>query len=630
MRFTNGDHRVEKSMNGVVGGIQEIYRISSMFVPRALKRPNSGPASAAKRANTAAGRLNNTIFDGPKTGKDECIENNNNNVATTKAETSEGESEKSGLITEHTEGNSINASYSPAEKDDLTDKKDISVDATVHQHQRSLAIGASLQTVPTYPSSQPSVPQPLLIPSDLFHPQLIQYTPHAEIASLSPTQLTAILTKYGITANGRNIPRPILSFTHCEFPPKLHDNLQRAGYDQPTPVQMQAIPAGLAGRDILASSSTSSGKTASFLIPLIVHTWALSQFYNGKGGPYALIMAPTRELCSQIETQTKQMISGLALMRTALLVGGLPLPNQAYRLKQGAQIAVATPGRLLEIIRQCEEIDMSNIHMIVLDEVDMMLKMGFEEQVMEIIESLSVPENSTRRQIFMFSATMPKNIQSLANKILRDPITISAGHFLETQIDRDIADKSNNLSAKVITIPEIPVKQTILWVENSSKKKQLFSLFNDSKYWRPPIIVYVESKLGADLLAGAIEKKCGASVASIHSDKDQEERSRILDAFVNGEYEVLVATGVLSRGLNLDVRMIVLFDMAVSVEEYVHQVGRAAKYGNQGWAVTFINEDSKHLFNQFVSILKKQPFGRVTPLPSKLLNHGYTLYGKGR
>ncbi|CAG8564912.1 10583_t:CDS:1 [Paraglomus brasilianum] len=604
---------------------ENLSNFSSMFVPRTLKRPSSGPASTAKRANTA-GRLNATTFNGnSKTGKDENIDNNNNITTTTHAEASKGESEKSDLITEHTEDDHINASYSPAQKADLTNEKDISV--TVHQHQRSLVVGTSLQTVPTYSPTQPPIPQPLLIPSDLFHPQLIQYTPHAEIASLSPTQLTTILTRHGITAIGRNIPRPILSFTHCEFPSKLHDNLQRVGYDQPTPIQMQAIPAGLAGRDILASSSTSSGKTASFLLPLIVHTWALSQFYNGKGGPYALVMAPTRELCSQIETQTKKMISGLTLMKTALLVGGLPLPNQAYRLKQGAQIAVATPGRLLEIIRQCEEIDMSNIRMIVLDEVDMMLKMGFEEQVMEIMESLPVPENSTRRQTFMFSATMPKNIQSLANKILRDPITISVGHFLETK--HDVADKSNNISSKVITIPEIPVKQTILWVENSSKKKQLFSLFNDSKYWRPPIIVFVESKLGADLLAGAIEKKCGASVASIHGDKNQEERSRILDAFVNGEYEVLVATGVLSRGLNLDVRMIVLFDMAVSVEEYVHQVGRAAKYGNQGWAVTFINEDSKHLFNQFVSILKKQPFGRVTPLPSKLLNHGYTLYGKG-
>jgi len=183
------------------------------------------------------------------------------------------------------------------------------------------------------------------------------------------------------------------------------------------------------------------------------------------------------------------------------------------------------------------------------------------------------------------------------------------------------------------SIPSIPVKQTILWVENKSKKKQLFSLLNDPKYYKPPIVIFVESKLGADLLSQAIEKKCNVRSVSIHGDKSQEERMAILQSFLNGEYEIIVSTGVLGRGLNLpDVKMVINFDMATSVDEYVHQVGRAAgNYGpSSGWGITFINEDHKHLFKKFVIMLKAQPAGKVTPLPPKLLGHGCTLYGNNK
>ncbi|RIA84711.1 P-loop containing nucleoside triphosphate hydrolase protein [Glomus cerebriforme] len=469
--------------------------------------------------------------------------------------------------------------------------------------------------------------------SSLFHAQLTGYTSHMVINSLTEFQIQSILTRNQINVQGKNIPKPILSFTQCNLPTKVMENLQTVGYTQPTSIQMQTIPTALIGRDILASGQTGSGKTASFLIPIISHCYSLSQCYEGKNGPYAIILAPTRELCYQIESLAKNLIRGLLNMKTALLVGGLPMPNQVHRLKQGIQIAIATPGRLIEILNQHDkEPLLNNIHMFVLDEVDMMFKMGFEKQVKEIINKLPLPTTSLQRQTLMFSATIPENIEKLAKSLLKDHIRIIVGVSVRKNKSKNLDDSLSN------SIPNIPVKQTVLWVENKSKKKQLFSLLNDPKYYKPPIVIFVESRMGADLLSQAIEKKCNVRSVSIHGDKSQEERMMILQSFLNGEYDIIVSTGVLSRGLNLpDVKMIINFDMATSVDEYVHQVGRAAgnessgNYGlSSGWGITFINEDHKHLFKKFVSLLKAQPAGRVTPLPSKLLGHGYTLYGNNK
>ncbi|CAG8707460.1 2848_t:CDS:2 [Cetraspora pellucida] len=463
----------------------------------------------------------------------------------------------------------------------------------------------------------------LQVPSDLFHAQLTAYLPHPEIKSLTNFQVQSTLSKNKIIIEGRNVPRPITKFEHCKLPPKMADNLQQIGYLKPTEIQMQVIPATLVGRDILASAQTGSGKTAAFLIPIIIHAWAISQFREGKGGPYAIIMAPTRELCSQIEELAKKMITGLQNMKTALIVGGIPISNQVHRLKKGVQIVIATPGRLLGIMNQYEEL-MTNIRMIVIDEVDMMFKMGFEKQVTEIMDKINSSPN-THLQILMFSATIPDNIKKHAKTLLHDHIRITVGECINNVNKVNNNNNGKNITPSMLTIP---VKQTILWVENKSKKKQLFSILNDPKYYRPPIVVFVESKMGADLLSQAIEKKCDARTISIHSDKSQKERMHIFQSFINGEYEIIVSTGVLSRGLDLStVNMVVNFDMAVSIDEYVHQCGRASG-GVNGWAITFINEDHKHLFKEFVSMLKMQPSGKVTPLPSKLLNHGYTLYGK--
>ncbi|ORY05091.1 DEAD-domain-containing protein [Basidiobolus meristosporus CBS 931.73] len=380
--------------------------------------------------------------------------------------------------------------------------------------------------------------------------------------------------------------------------------MEKHGYTCPTPIQMQSIPCILEGRDVLGSAPTGSGKTGAYLIPTIAHTYALSKHYQGGSGPYAMILNPTRELCIQIEGQAKQLSEGLENMKTALVVGGMPMPSQIHRLKQGVQLVVGTPGRLLEIITQHEEM-FSNIRILVMDEVDAMFKMGFEYQVQRILEMVA----RQPMQTLMFSATIPSNIERIT-KVALGP------HSVQINVGKP-------------RMPNESVKQTFMWVENPSKKKQLFSILNDPKYFRPPVIIFVESKIGADMLAQAIFKKCHLNAAAIHSNKTQEERTANLQGFIRGEYPVLVSTGVLGRGVDLvDVTQVINFDMATTVDEYIHQVGRAGRLGVPGWSITFINEDHKHLFRELLDILKPLSSKQLTPLPPQLVNSRYAQGGE--
>ncbi|KAJ0064975.1 hypothetical protein NL108_000931, partial [Boleophthalmus pectinirostris] len=260
--------------------------------------------------------------------------------------------------------------------------------------------------------------------------------------------------------------------------------------------------------------------------------------------PLALILTPTRELAIQIEKQAKELIMGLPNMRTALLVGGMPLPPQLHRLKRSIKIVIATPGRLIEIIKQ-KAVILDTMEIVVVDEVDTMLKMGFQQQVLEVLEH--VPEH---HQTLLVSATIPTGTEELAARLVQDPIHISVG------------EKNQ---------PCANVRQILLWVEEPSKKKKLFDILHDSKLYHPPVVVFVDCKLGADLLCEAVAKVTGLNSVSIHSEKTQWERNRIIRGLLDGDFEVVVSTGVLGRGLDLvNVRLVVNFDMPNSMDEYVH------------------------------------------------------------
>ncbi|KAK1165332.1 putative ATP-dependent RNA helicase DDX59 isoform X1 [Acipenser oxyrinchus oxyrinchus] len=413
------------------------------------------------------------------------------------------------------------------------------------------------------------------------------------ISSLTEEQVERLKKEQGIVVHGQDIIRPIIEFEHCGLPDHLNCNLKREGYEVPTPIQMQMIPFGLAGRDVIASADTGSGKTAAFLLPVLVRALE-ERRANTVHGPASLILTPTRELAIQIERQAKEMVMGLPNMRTALLVGGMPLPPQLHRLKQSIKIIIATPGRLLEILKQ-EAVQLYGIKIVVVDEADTMLKMGFQQQVLDILEQ--VPEDC---QTLLASATIPAGIEKFANQLLRNPVQITIG------------EKNQPCSN---------VRQIVLWVEEPSKKKKLFEILNDRKLYHPPVLVFVDCKLGADLLCDAVHKVMDLKTVSIHSDKSQIERNRILQGLLQGEYEVVVSTGVLGRGLDLvNVKLVVNFDMPSGMDEYVHQACKiAGRLGHRGTAITFINNNNKRLFLEVVNRVK--PTGSL--LPPQLLNSLY-------
>ncbi|XP_056270795.1 probable ATP-dependent RNA helicase DDX59 isoform X4 [Pseudoliparis swirei] len=368
------------------------------------------------------------------------------------------------------------------------------------------------------------------------------------ISDLTDEQVQRIKRELIIETQGGDVRRPIIEFEHCRFPATLGGNLKKAGYEAPTPVQMQMVPVGLSGRDVIVSADTGSGKTVAFLLPVVVR--AMEKSVHSASSPVALILTPTRELAIQIERQAKELVMGLPNMRTVLLVGGMPLPQQLHRLKSSIKIIIATPGRLLEILKQ-KAVQLDKVKVVVVDEVDTMLKMGFQQQVLEVLEE--VPEE---HQTLLVSATIPTVTEELAARL-------------------------------------------------------------DSKLYQPPVVVFVDCKLGADLLCEAVAKVTGLKTVAIHSDKSQRERNRILRGLLDGDFEVVISTGVLGRGLDLvNVRLVVNFDMPNTMDEYVHQVGRAGRLGHRGTAITLLNNNNKRLFLEVVKRVKLT--GSI--LPPQLLN----------
>lgn len=408
------------------------------------------------------------------------------------------------------------------------------------------------------------------------------------ISELTEEQIERVKAELGIVSVGTEVCRPVIEFQHCRFPTVLERNLKAAGYEAPTPVQMQMVPVGLTGRDVIATADTGSGKTVAFLLPVLMR--ALQSESASPSCPACLILTPTRELAIQIEEQAKELMRGLPNMRTALLVGGMPLPPQLHRLKHNIKIVIGTPGRLLEILKQ-KAVQLDHVRTVVVDEADTMLKMGFQQQVLDILEQ--VPED---HQTLLTSATIPTGTQQLAERLTHDPVTITIGQKNQ---------------------PCANVRQIVLWVEEPSKKKKLFEILNDEKLYQPPVVVFVDCKLGADLLCEAVQKVMSLNTVAIHSDKMQWERNKIVKGLLEGQFDVVISTGILGRGLDLvNVKLVINFDMPSNMDEYVHQIGRAGRLGHRGTAITFMNNNNKRLFLEMVKRVK--PTGSI--LPPQILN----------
>ena len=364
-----------------------------------------------------------------------------------------------------------------------------------------------------------------------------------------------------------------MSFQALGLSDKLLSAIQQQGYTEPTPVQSQAIPAIIQGRDVRAAAQTGTGKTAGFTLPLLHR---LSANPTTKKGVRALILTPTRELAAQVHDSVKTYGKHLPF-RACAVYGGMNIKPQIVRIKRGCEIVIATPGRLLDLVRQ-RALNLSSIEIVVLDEADRMLDMGFIDDIRHILSMLP-----KKRQSLLFSATYSENIKTLAKQLLHDPVSI------------DIS-KSNTTVENITQIIH-PV--------DKSRKRELLSFIIGSRNWEQ-VLVFTRTKHGADTLAKQLESD-GLKSAAIHGDKTQGARTRVLAAFKKGKVRVLVATDVAARGLDIKkLPHVVNFELPYVPEDYVHRIGRTGRASNEGLATSLVSVDELNLLHDIEKLLRRQ------------------------
>jgi len=343
-----------------------------------------------------------------------------------------------------------------------------------------------------------------------------------------------------------------MRFDELGLTPELVKAVTELGYEEPTPIQRMAIPIALEGKDLLGRAQTGTGKTAAFMLPTL-------QRLRGKEGTKALVLCPTRELAIQVYENAREYARGSELF-VGVLYGGTSVEKDLRGLRAGYEVLVATPGRLIDHLER-GNVDLSGVEVLVLDEADRMLDMGFRPQINEITKRLP-----RERQTLFFSATMPNEVKSLAYDLLREPVTVEA--------------------APQATTAE-GVEQFIYPVQESKKTELLLNLLK-----RPgmdSVLVFTRTKFGADRVSAQL-KRAGVSVEVMHGDRNMKERTGALDAFREGKVQVLVATDVAQRGLDVEgISHVINYDAPQDPEGYVHRVGRTARAGAKGEAITFMS-----------------------------------------
>lgn len=384
------------------------------------------------------------------------------------------------------------------------------------------------------------------------------------------------------------------------------------GFSEPTPIQEQAIPFGLKNEDILAAAQTGTGKTLAYLLPIfdqMVSFWGSKRPKKNRG-PYALILSPTRELAQQI-AQCAQTIAKVTNFRVATVIGGKKYSSQINKLKQGCDILIATPGRLIDLLDQ-HALTLNAVHYLVLDEVDRMLDMGFWPPVYSIVKKTPV-----KRQTFFFSATLTPVVLEKARLLQKNPQRIEISHCGDT------ADT---------------VEEYVMPVMTAQKQSLLVALLEEKKPSRA--IVFTHTKQEADTCTHLLQKT-GLKADSIHSDKTQAKRDRALKYFKNGNLEVLVATDVLARGIDVsDVEMVVNLSVPDNPEDYVHRIGRTGRAGVSGEAYTMLAPEQllelreiEYFTESLLSTFDLEGFeyasGRLIPDPKRPTKKGMRPKGRG-
>lgn len=366
-----------------------------------------------------------------------------------------------------------------------------------------------------------------------------------------------------------------MDFTPFNLDPRLMAGVTQAGYSEPTPIQLEAIPTALAGCDLIGTAQTGTGKTAAFVLPI------LNKLISGpRGQTRALIVTPTRELAEQIH-ETIRTLGKQTNIRSATVYGGVPAKPQIRALKAGVEIIVACPGRLLSHIKE-KFAQLGKVEVLVLDEADRMLDMGFMPDVLRILKHLP-----SQRQTMLFSATFPREIEKLAKKTLSNPKRISMG----------------------ITRPAHTVDHALYPVAQQKKTPLLLALLEKTK--TGSVLIFTRTKHRTKRLARQIERE-GYPVTSLHSDRTQGQRQAALRGFKCGDFQIMVATDIAARGLDIaSISHVINFDMPATADDYIHRIGRTGRAQRTGDAFTFVTPEDDSMVRTLERVMKK-PLVRET------------------
>ncbi|KAF7355207.1 P-loop containing nucleoside triphosphate hydrolase protein [Mycena sanguinolenta] len=394
------------------------------------------------------------------------------------------------------------------------------------------------------------------------------YQPPPDIAAMTDEEADLLrLELDSIKIRGVDCPRPVTKWSHFGMPANCLDVIKRLNYTAPTSIQAQAIPAIMSGRDVIGVAKTGSGKTIAFLLPLFRHIKDQRPLEQMEG-PLAIVMTPTRELAVQIHKECKPFLKVMNL-RALCAYGGSPIKDQIAELKKGAEIIVCTPGRMIDLLtaNSGRVTNLKRVTYVVLDEADRMFDMGFEPQVMKIINNIR-PD----RQTVLFSATFPKQMDALARKILSKPLEITVG-------GRSV------VAAEIEQIVEVRAEDT----KFNRLLEILGQMYNEDPECRT--LVFVDRQEAADNLLRDLMRK-GYLCMSLHGGKDQVDRDSTIADFKSGVVPIVIATSVAARGLDVkQLKLVINYDAPNHMEDYVHRAGRTGRAGNKGTCVTFITPD---------------------------------------
>ncbi|OQE28206.1 hypothetical protein PENFLA_c005G08293 [Penicillium flavigenum] len=442
-------------------------------------------------------------------------------------------------------------------------------------------LGAGLKTQDWDPSTMPKFEKSF-------------YKEHPDVSERSEEEIQAFRKEKEMAVQGSNVPRPVKTFDEAGFPAYVLSEVKAQGFDAPTAIQSQGWPMALSGRDVVGIAETGSGKTLSYCLPAIVHINAQPLLAPGDG-PIVLVLAPTRELAVQIQAEITKFGKS-SRIRNTCVYGGVPKGPQIRDLSRGVEVCIATPGRLIDML-EAGRTNLRRVTYLVLDEADRMLDMGFEPQIRKIIGQIR-PD----RQTCMWSATWPKDVRQLASDFLSDYIQVNVG--------------STDLSAnhRITQIVEVVAD----FEKRDKMIKHLEKIMEDRSN---KCIIFTGTKRVADDITRFLRQD-GWPALSIHGDKQQNERDWVLNEFKQGKSPIMVATDVASRGIDVrDITHVLNYDYPNNSEDYVHRIGRTARAGAKGTAITFFTTDNSKQARDLITILTEAK-QQIDPRLAEMVRYG--------